>query len=131
MRQYVGAGRSKTDLSAIIMAEIWQKKEIPDMEYFKILNLREDAYRFWRKYPENAPPVRIIPYWNRRDGLGFAVILKEAFADERSAQRAIKKLPPSMVSGSSIITQWEDDTLFFTELMQRGDTICQNLRTGP
>ena len=42
----------------------------------------EKAYEFLRAYPKDAPPVLIIPYWNKRNGLKFAIILQEDFVDE-------------------------------------------------
>jgi general secretion pathway protein A len=105
------------------------------LKYFRVKittkAMLEDAYRFWKKHPQNTPPVRIVPYWTVREGLQFALVLEQAFKDEKSAQSALKKLPSAVASGSSILASWEDHTVFFTKLMSQENAPCQNLRTGP
>jgi len=75
-----------------------------------------DIYRLYKNYPEQALPVQIFPYWNDREGLKFEVILKKSFADEESAQVAIGELPRIISSGARVITQWDEDTVFFSNV---------------
>lgn len=74
----------------------------------------EDAYGVYRGYLGELPPIQVFPHWSGREGLQFDVILKEGFADEEAARRAIAGLPPSVSSGARIITQWDRDTVFFS-----------------
>jgi len=77
----------------------------------------ENAYQFLRLYPKDAPPARIIPYWNKRDGLKFAIVLLGKVVDEKSAHNVMSLLPPMTASGPKCLKQWEEDTVFFTELL--------------
>ena len=79
----------------------------------------EDIYRLYKKYPEQLSPIQIFPYWSSREGLKFAAILKEGFADEKSAQRAITGLPQFISSGAKIIKDWDEDTVFFSNVVSR------------
>jgi len=35
------------------------------------------------RYPGDQPPIRVIPSWNKRDGLVFSIILRKGFTDEQ------------------------------------------------
>jgi len=72
-------------------------------------------------YPQNAPPIRIVPYWNRRIGLKFAVILKDYFFDEASARNQLSKLLPLVSPKGKVLSSWIEDTVFFADplLFQR------------
>ncbi len=74
----------------------------------------EDAYGVYRGYLGHLPSIQVFPHWNGREGLQFDIILKEGFADERSARGAIAELPPSVSSGARIIKGWDKDTVFFS-----------------
>jgi len=71
------------------------------------------AFDYLRNYPEDAPPVRMIPYWNSKDGNRFAIILKEQFPDEDSARLQLNRMPQSLTSASRVLSRWEKDTVFF------------------
>ena len=69
-----------------------------------------------RSYPKDAPPIRLVPYWNRQIGLKFAVILKDYFFDEASARNQLSKLPPLVSTKGEILSSWiEEDTVFFSD----------------
>ena len=74
----------------------------------------EDAYGVYRGYLGQLPSIQVFPHWNGREGLQFDVILKEGFADEEAARRAIAGLPPSVSSDARIIKDWDRDTVFFS-----------------
>jgi len=74
----------------------------------------EEAYNIVLDHPAQLPPLRLLSYWNSREGLVFAILLKGEFADEASAMHAIRLLPPSMAAGATVIHTWEKDTVFFT-----------------
>jgi len=79
-------------------------------------DILEKAYRFMRVYSDSEFPVRMLPYWNNREGLRFAVIIKAIFIDKESAENGLKKLPSIISSGAKIITKWDDDTVFFSNV---------------
>jgi len=76
----------------------------------------EKAYEFLRAYPKDAPTVRIIPYWNKRNGLKFAIVLQEDFVYEKYPRSLISHLPPMIASSSKSIQQWEEGTIFFSKV---------------
>jgi len=73
------------------------------------------AINVLRKYPEEAPPIRIIPYWNSQLGLRFAVLLKEYFFDETSAKNQLRKLPSEFTPKGTILYRWDKDTVFYAD----------------
>ena len=79
----------------------------------------EDIYRLYKKYPEQLSPIQIFPYWNGREGLKFAAILEKGFVDENSAQSAIAGLPQFISSGAKIIKDWDEGTVFFSNVVSR------------
>ena len=79
-------------------------------------DILEKAYRFMRVYRDSEFPIRMLPYWNNREGLRFAVIIKAIFIDKKAAEASLKKLPSIISSGAKIITKWDDDTVFFSNV---------------
>ena len=75
-----------------------------------------EAHRLLQKYSSKIHPMQILPYWNSREGLKFSVFLRGGFTDERSAQKAVEKLPPLISRDAEIISKWGDDTVFFANL---------------
>ena len=73
----------------------------------------EEAYRLYKSYPSDMPPIRMIPFWNPREGLIFMIVLKTGFADPAEAKEAIRSLPPSIAAGAEIMRKPEKDTVFF------------------
>jgi general secretion pathway protein A len=73
----------------------------------------EAAFKFLRNHRNSSPTVRLIPYWNPADGSKFAVVLGKLFKDEKSARNQQEKLPPELSSGSTILSQWDKNTVFF------------------
>ena len=56
----------------------------------------EEAYRIFNTYPADQPPIRLIPLWNKREGLVFLIILKKGFDSEEKAREAIRNCPQSL-----------------------------------
>ena len=73
----------------------------------------EAAFKILRNHPDSSPPVRLIPYWNPAGGTKFAVILGKLFKDEKSARIQQEKLPTELSSRSTILSQWDQKTVFF------------------
>jgi len=71
------------------------------------------AYQFFKSYPNDAPPARIIPYWNRENGLAFAIVLKKYYNNKSLAHDAMISLN---TTGGKCLTQWRNNTVFFAEL---------------
>ena len=73
------------------------------------------AFDYLRTYPANAPPARMIPYWNRQAGTRFAIILKGYHADADSAFAQLKHLPPELAPERKVLSSWNNDTVFFAD----------------
>ncbi len=71
------------------------------------------AFNILRNHPGSFPPVRLIPYWNPADGSKFAVVLAKLFKDEKSAHTQQELLPAELSSGSTILSRWGKETVFF------------------
>lgn len=76
----------------------------------------EAAYEAVRKRNGRLPPVRLLPYWNRREGLVLAILLKETFPDKTSAMEALQKLPPSIAGKAKLLDSWDPSTVFYGRL---------------
>lgn len=87
-------------------------KKIYRLQVARKSDLKE-AYSLVELYSPDLPAVQLIPYWNSREGLVFAVLLKEGFADEATALSAKVQLPPPFSSDAVIREQWDGDTIFF------------------
>jgi hypothetical protein len=73
----------------------------------------EAAFNLIRSYPKDAPPVRLIPYWDNLLGLKFSVLLKEYFFIETFAINRLNELPPLIASKGKILSKWDENTVFF------------------
>ncbi|MBW1841452.1 MAG: AAA family ATPase [Deltaproteobacteria bacterium] len=91
-----------------LKAEVWWVK-VGEKD---TLNSAIDTLRF---HPENAPPIRIIPHWNRRQGLKFAILLKAHYFDEVSANNQLSRLMPFVATEGAILSYWNEDTVFFSD----------------
>lgn len=78
-------------------------------------NRLDEAVNVLRQYPAKAPPVKIIPYWNRRFGLRFAILLREYYFDETSAENQLHKLPPKLAPMGKILAEWDESTVFYAD----------------
>ena len=76
----------------------------------------EETYNFVRFYTYASFNLRILPYWNKREGMNFVVLLRNCFIDEESAQQAIAGLPKVVAANAKIVNKWEKDTVFFSNL---------------
>jgi general secretion pathway protein A len=73
----------------------------------------DEAHRTLVNHPQGLPSARLFSYWNGREGTVFTVLLKQGFADKASALNAIRRLPPAIAAGASVIDNWDKDTVFF------------------
>jgi len=60
----------------------------------------------------NLPGLFLLPYWNEREGTGFAVLLHDGFDEETAALSAVKGLPPPFSAGARVVKGWSEDTVF-------------------
>ncbi len=73
----------------------------------------QEGYDLLGTYAGNMPRVMLFPFWNPREQMVYALLLKDRFSDRNIAQKAIEKLPSPMIRGARIIDRWDDDTIFY------------------
>ncbi|MFC1516009.1 hypothetical protein ACFL7E_04540, partial [Thermodesulfobacteriota bacterium] len=91
-----------------LKAEIWWVK----VDEKDTLNAAIDTLRL---HPENAPAIRIITHWDTRHGLKFSILLKAHYFDEVSARNQLNRLMPFMAPGGTVLSYWNEDTVFFSD----------------
>jgi general secretion pathway protein A len=84
------------------------------VEIEKMDNL-EKAIDYLRSYPTNEPSIRLVPYWNNREGLKFSILLSEHFKEDVVARNHLNKLSPLLASKGKILSSWDADTVFFAD----------------
>lgn len=72
-----------------------------------------EAYEMIRQYPGGADGVRLFPYWNNKEGLVFAVLVRQGFVDKAAADAYIGRLPADFSSGSKVISIWAEGTKYY------------------
>ncbi len=89
------------------------------------------AFDYLRNYPKNAPPARLIPYWNSQTGNRFAIILKEHFSEQDSAGQQLSRMPAGLTSQGRVLSRWEKDTVFFANPFSgRKNALSSILKSG-
>jgi general secretion pathway protein A len=73
------------------------------------------AYTYYINYPNDAPEVAIIPYWNKSDGLTFSVLYAKSFHDQAVAVQFINQLPQLISQNCRIRNNWGDGSTFFSK----------------
>ena len=75
----------------------------------------EAAFNYLRSYPDQAPPVRMIPYWTSEAGTRFILVLKGIYASKTDADMQLSQLPPVVKSDGKIISLWNENAVFFSD----------------
>ena len=73
----------------------------------------EAVFKFLRQRKAGASSAHLVPYWNRSTGLRFSVLLAQPFFDEASAENKLKLLRLSGNATSSIVSEWDNHTVFY------------------
>lgn len=76
----------------------------------------DEAHRSLHVFMVESVAVRMLPYWNSREGLAFAIILQDTYMDEASARKAMEALPPHVARDAKIVSRWGINTIFFASL---------------
>lgn len=64
-------------------------------------------------FQQKMPPLVFFSYWNKKNGINFAIVIDKCFKDIRTAQEVIGKLPPVVAAKTQILSQWDANTVFF------------------
>ena len=98
-----------------IPATVQPKKEKVWWILIEETDTLEAAYNFIRAYPDHAPPARLIPYWTSQSGIRFAVVLKEYFYDEESAEQHLRDMPTGLSPESQVSSLWDENKVYFAD----------------
>jgi phage tail protein X len=75
----------------------------------------QEGYDLVRAYSRDSLSLRLVPHWNRREGLRFGIFLGGCCRDEQAAAAAMKGLPPQLSSGSKIVDGRDKETFFYAK----------------
>ena len=73
----------------------------------------DDIYELYKNYQPVLPSLNFLAYWNSREGLAFAIVLKDGFANIEDALGAARRLPQPLAGNAEIFAKVSDDTIFF------------------
>jgi hypothetical protein len=75
----------------------------------------QGAFDLIRNYPESAPPVRLVSFWQPGIGTRFAVALKQFFTNTQMAEVQANLLPADLAAKSRIVSTWGEGAVFFSD----------------
>ncbi len=75
----------------------------------------EAAFNYLRSYPDQAPPVRMIPYWTSEAGTRFVLVLNAIFSSKTAADMQLRQLPPNIMPDGKIVSLWNEEAVFFAD----------------
>jgi len=64
-------------------------------------------------FRQKMPPLVFFSFWNKKDGIKFAIVIDKCFKDIHTAREVIGKLPPVIAAKTKILSQWDANTVFF------------------
>lgn len=75
----------------------------------------ETMYNVFRNNPDerDMPALAFLTFWNKKEGMGFMIVIDKFFKNKNLAQEAVGKLTPAIASEAKILSQWNTDTVFF------------------
>jgi hypothetical protein len=86
----------------------------------------QKVYNIFRNNPvqQNMPSLAFFPFWNKKEGINFAIVIDKYFKNIHAAQEAVGKLPPVIAAKTKILSQWDANTVFFNRraLQHRGES---------
>ncbi|KPA08951.1 ATPase AAA [Candidatus Magnetomorum sp. HK-1] len=83
-----------------------------EMAQFKHIH---EAYTYFINYPDDAPDILILPYWNKKEGLTFSVLYAIPFQKYADAAKFIDQFPQFLSQTCRIRKEWENETTFFSK----------------
>lgn len=75
----------------------------------------ETMYNIFRNNPDwrKMPQLVFLSFWNKKEGVEFAIVIDKSFKNNKSAEEALGKLPKAVASEAKILSRWDADTVFF------------------
>jgi len=87
-----------------------------DIHWIKISEKKHlaEALQVLRTYPKDAPPIRIVPFWDG-EKLNFPIVLREIFSDKAVATERISLLPEDISGAAVVLSSWDAGAIFFAD----------------
>ncbi|MBU1053658.1 MAG: AAA family ATPase [Proteobacteria bacterium] len=98
-----------------------ESNPLPSGKYLVRVVTNQDIraiYELYNGYKELLPSLEFLPYWNKSEGMVFAIFLKNGYENMESAKTIIDKLPHTIASNAKIFEKLDDGTLFFLQRYQ-------------
>jgi general secretion pathway protein A len=73
----------------------------------------DEAYQLFKDYPSDQPGIRLIPLWEKNEGLVFSIVLKNGFSGEAEAKNAIRELTEKTSYVAEIMKNISKDAVYF------------------
>jgi hypothetical protein len=73
----------------------------------------DEIYELYKNYQPALPSLNFLSYWNSREGLAFAIVLKDGFSSMEEALDAARRLPQPLAGNAEVFAKVSDDTIFF------------------
>jgi len=83
----------------------------------------EESYDYFNKnrYRKDLPSLIFSPYWEKSgQSVKYAVVVNRKFNSAEEASELVKKLPQELAGGVKIISNWDNDTVFFNRRALQG-----------
>jgi len=95
------------------------KNEKKILWWIEILQFKHihEAYIYYINYPDDAPDIQILPYWNKKEGLTFSILYAIPFKNHSDAAKFIDQFPQFISQTCRIRNEWEKGTTFFSKKM--------------
>jgi len=92
----------------------------PDADCWWIYLDEEDrldaAFDKLRRYPKEAPQIRLVPNLSSTGDLKFTLVSREYFFDREKAEQMLESIPEEFVRMAKVFSGWEEEeTVFFAD----------------
>jgi general secretion pathway protein A len=74
----------------------------------------DEAYQKLKTYQGDGPSLWFFPYWNKHEGMVFALLLRDRFESEKEALDTMRRLPSGFASAATILSKLDENTVFFS-----------------
>lgn len=73
------------------------------------------AYRYVRDNPDSYPPIRLLPHWDRKNGLQFSILLQTYYFDPETAAEQMAELPAGQFGRAELVSNWNGGALLYAD----------------
>ena len=91
------------------------RDSLPKKAFIEVARVKTltEAYDLLRSYAGSSPGFMLLPFWNQREGMVFALVVKKQFNDRNAALEALKQLTLPKPDKARVLDAWDRDTVFY------------------